>query len=90
MEVWSGSLDNKFNHLVGQGKVIDAGLHPARGREDWWYPLYVKELCPGLPDWRALNACAPLFASAKTSPKGQYLTGPWMLKDRARIRALNL
>ena len=26
--------------------------------EEWWYPLYMKEQCPGLPDWQALNDCA--------------------------------
>jgi hypothetical protein len=31
--------------------VIDAATHDAKTREDWWYPSYVEDVCPGLPDF---------------------------------------
>ena len=33
-------------------------------------PDYVKEVCPGLPDWKALDACAEKFATAETGAQG--------------------
>lgn len=90
IESWPGTLGHRFNKLVQAGKIINAGQHGALGREDWWYPLYVKELCPGLPDWRALNNCAHLFSDDMDPDKGQYLAGPWLIRESARIRALSL
>lgn len=88
VEIWEGSMAERFDNLVSRKLIIDAGEHAARTREDWWYPDYVKEVCPGLPDWRALNNCAGLFS--EQGPKGLYYTGPWEKPDRARIRALQL
>ena len=63
-----------------------------QAKEEWWYPLYMKEKCPGLPDWKALNDCAELFATPETAPKGRYLGGPvtWGGFDEERIAALGL
>ena len=33
--------------------------------EEWWYPTYMKEKCPGLPNWEALNDCAEAFSFLK-------------------------
>ena len=57
-EVWEGAFGASFQKVVDEGCVIDAATHDAKTREDWWYPAYVEKLCPGLPDWEALNACA--------------------------------
>ncbi len=61
-------------------------------REEWWYPTYMKEKCPGLPDWQALNKCAALFATAETGDKGRYVGGPqsWGGYDDERAEALGL
>ncbi len=83
-------MANKFTILLEKNQIIDAGNHDAVTREEWWYPTYVEELCPGLPDWKALNSCAELFATHETAPKGRYVGGPWEKHDRAKIRALNL
>jgi glycine betaine/proline transport system substrate-binding protein len=52
----------------------------------------MKEKCPGLPDWKALNACAEAFATPETAPKGRYLGGPvtWGGFDEERVQALGL
>jgi len=89
VEVWEGTMAKRFDDLVQRELIIDAGSHKALTREEWWYPAYVKEQCPGLPDWRALNDCASIFAETIGGP-GVYFTGPWEKPDRARIRALQL
>jgi glycine betaine/proline transport system substrate-binding protein len=65
-----------------------------KAKEEWWYPLYMKEQCPGLPDWTALQepACAEAFSTAETAPKGRYLGGPvtWGGFDDERVEALDL
>src|SRR3546814_6777684 len=69
------------------GRMVDLGSHNATTRDDWWYPEYMEEICPGLPDWQALNACADKFAAPETAPKGRYLAGPvdWIKQDRKSV-----
>jgi glycine betaine/proline transport system substrate-binding protein len=52
----------------------------------------MKEQCPGLPDWEALNACAEAFSTPETAPKGRYLGGPvtWGGFDDERAESLEL
>ena len=70
----------------------DAGDHDAVTREDWWYPMWSKDACPGLPDWKALNDCAELFATAETGGKGRYLDGPvdWLKHAQEKVEALEM
>lgn len=89
VEVWEGSMANEMVEFTRRGLIFDAGSHAAMTREEWWYPSYVKQRCPSLPDWRALKNCAELFAIDGGS-RGVYYTGPWEKRDRARIRALGL
>jgi glycine betaine/proline transport system substrate-binding protein len=91
-EVWEGAFGPAFEAVVGQGCVIDAATHDALTREEWWYPAYVEEACPGLPDWEALNACAEWFTTPETSPKGRFLGGPvdWLKHDHERVEGLGL
>ena len=92
VEVWEGTMAVAFESQVARGRMVDAGSHDAVTREDWWYPLYVERICPGLPDWTALNDCAAKLATAQTAPKGRYLAGPtdWEKPDRERVKALAL
>lgn len=91
-EVWQGAFGVAFEKQVAEGCVIDAATHDAKTREEWWYPAYVEEACPGLPDWEALNACAELFATAETGSKGRYLGGPaeWLKGDDERVKGLGM
>ena len=63
IEVWQGTMADDFQRLVESQSILDMGAHQATTREEWWYPDYVEEQCPGLPDWRALKKCAALFLS---------------------------
>lgn len=91
MEVWEGSFATSFNAAMDKGGIIDAGTHDAITREEWWYPAYVADLCPGLPDYKALEKCYELFVTPDTAPNARYLDGPveW-LHDTKRIEALGM
>lgn len=90
LEVWQASMASGFERMVEQGHIIDMGRHSAVGKEDWWYPDYVEKLCPGLPDWQAMNACAAIFSTPTSQGKGVYYAGPWDYGDADIIRALGL
>ncbi|MGO4917613.1 ABC transporter substrate-binding protein [Pseudogemmobacter sp. W21_MBD1_M6] len=92
VEVWEGAYGASFDAAVEKGGVHAVGEHDAVTREDWWYPLWTKEACPGLPDWQALNACAALFATPETGDKGRFLGGPvdWLKHDQERVDALGM
>ena len=90
VEVWEGTMAKKFSQLIKSGDIVDAGSHSAKTREEWWYPAYIEEVCPGLPDWQALRRCHRLFSSGDGTPQGIYVGGPWEKPDAARIRALDL
>ncbi|MFT5504557.1 MAG: glycine betaine/proline transport system substrate-binding protein [Gammaproteobacteria bacterium] len=91
LEVWESSFASAFNAALETGNIIDAGNHDSVTREDWWYPSYVEELCPGLPDWNALEECSKIFAKPDSNGKGVYFDGPveWQHNNR-RIEALEM
>lgn len=91
VEVWEGSQAESFNKAI-EGGAIDLGAHEAVTREDWWYPSYMNEMCPGLPDWKALDACAAKLATAETGGKGRFVGPPadWGKHYSERIQALKM
>ncbi len=92
LEVWEGAFGKSFREALARGGIHDAGDHNAVTREDWWYPLWTKRACPGLPDWRALAKCAKVFATPETGNKGRFLAGPvdWLKHDQERVDALGM
>ena len=91
VEVWEGSMAESFNKSLAGG-AVDYGAHDAATREDWWYPSYMNEMCPGLPDWKALDACAAKLATAETGTKGRFVGPPadWGKHYSERISALKM
>jgi len=91
VEVWEGSMGESFNKSIAAG-AVDMGAHNAVTREDWWYPSYMNEMCPGLPDWKALDACAAKLATAETGGKGRFVGPPadWGKHYSERIQALKM
>ncbi len=79
---------------LATGKTENLGETGMHAKEEWWFPEYMKEKCPGLPNWEALKepACAEAFSTAETAPKGRYLGGPvtWGGFDEERVEALGL
>ncbi len=92
LEVWEGAFGASFRAALEKGGLHDAGTHNAVTREDWWYPTWTKESCPGLPSWEALNECAAAFATPETGDKGRFLGGPvdWLKHDQERVDALGM
>ena len=75
MEIWETTGREAMDAATATGKVENMGESGMNAIEEWWYPSYMKEKCPGLPDWKALNDCAEAFSTAETAPKGRYLGG---------------
>jgi glycine betaine/proline transport system substrate-binding protein len=91
VEVWEGSMNDNFQKSLKNG-AVDYGAHNAVTREDWWYPSYMNEMCPGLPDWKALDKCAAKLATAETGTKGRFVGPPadWGKHYSERITALKM
>ncbi|GLK75300.1 ABC transporter [Methylopila jiangsuensis] len=92
MEVWATTAKEAMDAAIAEGGVENVGETGMQAIEDWWFPDYMKEKCPGLPDWQALKACAEAFSVPETAPKGRYLGGPvtWGGYDEERVQALGL
>ena len=92
MEMWETTGRGAMDASTATGKTENVGETGMQAIEEWWYPLYMKEKCPGLPDWKALNDCAEAFSTPETAPKGRYLGGPvtWSGFDDERVEALGL
>lgn len=92
IEVWITSAGDLMNASIASGKTINLGTTGLVGLDRWWYPKYVEEECPGLPDYKALNDCVELFSTPLTSPRGRILLFPaaWGGFDDERVEALDL
>ncbi|MEZ5591241.1 MAG: ABC transporter substrate-binding protein [Gammaproteobacteria bacterium] len=92
MEMWETTGRDAMDEATATGMVENLGETGMQAIEEWWYPTYMKEQCPGLPDWQALNDCAELFSTPETAPNGRYLGGPvtWGGYDDERVEALEL
>jgi glycine betaine/proline transport system substrate-binding protein len=94
MEIWETTGREAMDAATATGNVVNVGPTGMQAKEEWWYPIYMKELCPGLPNWEALKdpACAEAFGTAETLPNGRYLGGPvtWGGFDEERVEALDL
>lgn len=92
IEAWEGSMKGAFEKARDEDGMVDAGTHAAVTREEWWVPQYVVDKCPGLPDWKALNKCASIFAVAETAPKGRFVGPPadWGKNYAERVKALKM
>jgi glycine betaine/proline transport system substrate-binding protein len=94
VEYWDTTAGEAMAAADASGKTEKLGQLGPKAKEEWWYPEYMKEKCPGLPNWEALKspACAEAFSTAETAPKGRYLGGPttWGGFDDERVEALGL
>lgn len=92
MEVWSSNAPDLWVKMAEAGKVEEIGPNGIDAREGFVYPVHVKELCPGLPAWEALNDCAMKFATAETLPQGRLVDYPadWGTPGADRLKGLEL
>lgn len=91
--VWT-SVKELLEAALKSGQVEQLGSTGVKIRETWWYPNYVGDLCPGLPDWRALKdpACVKALSTPESDGKINYIGTPadWTAHDEERIAALGL
>jgi glycine betaine/proline transport system substrate-binding protein len=92
LEIWSSNIGEHYDKALASGKVVeigDLGLVPV---ESWFFNQAAKEQCPGLPDWKALNACAEKFANAETYPNGRLVDYPadWGTTNVDRLKGFGL
>ena len=92
MEIWETTGRDAMDEATATGNVENLGETGMMAIEEWWYPAYMKERCPGLPNWEALNDCADAFSTPETAPRGRYIGGPvtWGGFDDERVEALEL
>ncbi len=92
MEIWETTGREAMDKAFATGKVVNLGETGMQAIEEWWYPAYMEERCPGLPDWEALKKCSEVFSTPETAPLGRYLGGPvtWGGFDDERVKALGL
>lgn len=94
MEFWDTTAGEAMAAADASGKTVRLGALGPKAKEEWWYPLYMKDKCPGLPNWEALKdpKCAEAFSTPETAPKGRYVGGPvtWEGFDDERVEALGL
>ena len=92
MEIWETTGREAMDEAIATGALVNMGESGMEAIEEWWYPAYMEEVCPGLPDWKALNDCAEEFSTPETAPMGRYLGGPvtWGGFDDERVEALEM
>ncbi len=94
VEYWDTTAGEAMKASEATGQTERLGPLGPKAKEEWWYPMYMKEKCPGLPNWEALKTpeCAKAFATAETGDKGRYLGGPvtWEGFDDERVVSLGL
>lgn len=92
MEVWSSNVSESYAKLKEAGSVSELGDLELDAKEGFAYPAHVAEICPGLPAWEALKACAAQFATAETLPMGRLVDYPadWGTPGADRVTGFEL
>ena len=78
LEIWLSNIGDNWDKARETGKVVEIGSLGLNAKEGWAYPEHMKEICPGLPDWKALatDECQKALATAETLPDGRILDYP--------------
>ena len=90
LEIWSNNVGDNWIKAEETGKVVRIGDLGLDTNEGWMYPAHMTDICPGLPDWKALEACAQAMATAETFPEGRILSYPadWGTRSADIIKGL--
>lgn len=87
LEIWTSNIGDGYQKALDTGNIEIIGDLGVKPREGWFYPAYMEEQCPGLPDWKALNDCAIKFSVPDTVPKGRFVDYPaeWGTTNKDRM-----
>ncbi len=90
LEVWLNNAGEVYPKMKETGKIVDIGKLELETNEGWLYPKHMEEICPGLPDWKALEKCKDKMATAETFPNGRVLSYPadWGTRSADIIKGL--
>src|SRR5436190_19129606 len=55
VEYWDTTAGEAMKASEATGQTERLGQLGPKAKEEWWYPLHMKEICPGLPNWDALK-----------------------------------
>lgn len=92
--IWDTTSWKAVTEAMRDRTITNYGSNGVAVEEGWWYPAYLEEVCPGLPDYTALQApdCVAALATAETSPKGRYVDAPadWETESGTRMEAFGL
>jgi glycine betaine/proline transport system substrate-binding protein len=74
---WS-SVKEQIDKALASGEVEKIGEVGVVVKEGLWYPSYVAELCPGLPDWKAFlkPECVKALSTPESEGKINFLGVP--------------
>jgi glycine betaine/proline transport system substrate-binding protein len=78
VEVWLNNVGDIFPKALAEKKIENIGPLKLETKEGWIYPKYMEQVCPGLPDWMALEKpeCIQALATPETAPNGRFLDYP--------------
>lgn len=78
VEIWLNNVGDIFPKVLAEKKIEDLGSLGLETKEGWIYPKFMEEVCPGLPDWTALEKpeCVQALATPETLPNGRFLDYP--------------
>lgn len=91
-ETWGNNVGEIYPKSVKNGDIVVAGPLGLKPQEGWIFPPYMKEKCPGLPDYKALWDCAQAFATAESFPNGRLITYPadWGTRSKDLVKLLGV
>ena len=78
VEVWLNNVGDIYPKVLEAKQIENIGSLNLETREGWIYPKYMEQVCPGLPEWTALQKpeCLQALATPDTAPKGRFLDYP--------------
>ncbi|MHA6645914.1 ABC transporter substrate-binding protein [Mesorhizobium sp. A623] len=78
VEIWLNNVGDIFPKVLAEKKIEDIGSLKLKTEEGWLYPKFMEEVCPGLPDWTALEKpdCVQALSTPETAPSGRFLDYP--------------
>ena len=92
LEIWDNNIGEHYNKAIASGNVVRIGDLGLEANEGWLYPVHMEKLCPGLPDWKALEDCVDVLVTPETMPKGRILAYPadWGHRSADIIKGLDI
>lgn len=76
LELWPNNIGEGVYEALDNGELVHLGNHEIEGGGQYYYPVYMEEQCPGLPDYNALKDCIDLFVAPDTAPSGRFVGYP--------------